>query len=59
MCNLLHPPTAQAANAAFKEVASQYRKALTDVAVAQAMLYGATRLRHRGTAHKMVCSPRR
>ena len=36
MCNLLHPPTAQAANAAFKEVASQYRKALTDVAVAQA-----------------------
>ncbi len=30
-----------------------------DITVAQAMLYGATRLRHRGTAHKMVCSPRR
>ena len=30
-----------------------------DISVARAMLYGATRLRHRGTAHKMVCSPRR
>ena len=30
-----------------------------DEVVARAMLYGATRLRHRGNAHKMACSPRR